>query len=367
MRLPKLIRANDRDLPHRSTERSDCDLSRTTGFVHSPKLPHRSTERSDCDNRHKSLAVQGHFLTAVRRDPIATRADDRRRRTRASSPQYGEIRLRLSVGSICCPVALPNRSTERSVWDNTEMVPVRAGSSSPQYGEIRLRPSCHSTLCPILYFLTAVRRDPIATWRMDALLDDALPHRSTERSDCDTPESGRASFLRLPHRSTERSDCDKPGVSWMMWWNDFLTAVRRDPIATPVPELVGLERRFLTAVRRDPMATCRRDSGWCTALPPRTTERSDCVMRGGTMVSYFTLPHRSAQRSDGHTGYDWLGGRSREVDLARYPLTQLRGEPGSTLSTLPNLSTRPACLWRNDDGPNWSHRAGLRRLLRPAP
>ena len=298
MRLPKLIRANDRDLPHRSTERSDCDLSRTTGFVHSPKLPHRSTERSDCDNRHKSLAVQGHFLTAVRRDPIATRADDRRRRTRASSPQYGEIRLRLSVGSICCPVALPHRSTERSDCDNTEMVPVRACSSSPQYGEIRLRPSCHSTLCPILY---------------------------------------------------------------------FLTAVRRDPIATPVPELVGLERRFLTAVRRDPMATCRRDSGWCTALPPRTTERSDCVMRGGTMVSYFTLPHRSAQRSDGHTGYDWLGGRSREVDLARYPLTQLRGEPGSTLSTLPNLSTRPACLWRNDDGPNWSHRAGLRRLLRPAP
>ncbi len=196
-------------LPHRSTERSDCDVRRRTSglsllfltavrrdpiatFVPAivvvdydfltavrrdpiatpgacagwsrRRLPHRSTERSDCDIAKIAFGIASVFLTAVRRDPIATGHRDE------------DLMVRIFLTAVRRdPIAtIENRPNGRRK------------TSSPQYGEIRLRHDVANPWTTGRVFFTAVRRDPIATsWDSLSLIKSELPHRSTERSDCD--------------------------------------------------------------------------------------------------------------------------------------------------------------------------------------
>ena len=239
------------ELPHRSTERSDCDTSATptqsllvflTAVRRDPiattscrflsffsRLPHRSTERSDCDTAIAGSLDVCLFLTAVRRDPIAT--------TNLRELQTGYSFLTAVRRD---PIAT---STSRAC--------ARCRSFLTAVRRDPIATSMLRNFTSYFYFLTAVRRDPIAT--IPAIV---------------------AGIRRLPHRSTERSDCDfEPAMMKRRTTSSpQYGEIRLRLVEQPSVYIFS----FLTAVRRDPIATLRLPMNHTVRLPHRSTERSDC-------------------------------------------------------------------------------------------
>ena len=166
-------------------------------------------------------------------------------------------------------------------------------------------------------FLTAVRRDPIATSRVEQILPRECFLTAVRRDPIATLHSDRKLEAGLPHRSTERSDCDMI-VLLENGCECFLTAVRRDPIAT--------RRRAVCQSIRN--------------LPHRSTERSDCDLSRTRRKPEQKLPPRSTERSDCDTirGRQGLGDSS-SPQYGEIRLRPLRAALASGAVQLPHRST----------------------------